>query len=189
MKTIDAELVRKLLSYDPLTGMFTWLARSPDMFEGNRSRDESCLAWNARNAGRQAGTRGGDGYVIIRILRKNFKAHRLAFLIMTGKFPSAQIDHINLHKSDNRWDNIRSCNNSENMQNRPIYKSNTSGYTGVHKRMRDGKWKVKIAANNKDIYIGAFENKECAYAAYVSAKARYHPFSPSVQQSPPSAER
>lgn len=83
---LDAELLRSLLDYDPLTGLFTW--------RSNRSNVK---------AGTIAGCFDASGYWQITVLNRSRKAHRLAHLYMTGNWPTLHIDHINQVRHDNRW--------------------------------------------------------------------------------------
>lgn len=75
--------LKSLLHYDPKTGIFTW---------NNTLK--------TKVSGKQAGSLSKDG-IVIGINRGTFRAHRLAFIYMTGAAPS-QVDHINLDKKDNR---------------------------------------------------------------------------------------
>ena len=42
-----------------------------------------------------AGGKDVKGYVCIRVMGKTYKAHRLAWLYVHGKWPENEIDHIN----------------------------------------------------------------------------------------------
>jgi len=42
-----------------------------------------------------------------------------------------QVDHINHDTLDNRRENIRVCNRSENQMNRTLQKNNSTGFKGV----------------------------------------------------------
>jgi hypothetical protein len=131
---ITAELVRKLLDYDPKTGIFRWKTRTPDMFNsGKQSAEHSCATWNGKWAGEEAGT-VGDRYVKIQIFNKLFLAHRLAVLIMTGKMPEADVDHKDLNKNHNSWKNIREATRSQNNMNANVKTSNKLGVKGVYYR-------------------------------------------------------
>jgi hypothetical protein len=109
-------------------------------------------------------------------------AHRLAWFYVHGEFPKCELDHINGVRDDNRISNLRECSRAENMQNAGMFKTNTSGYTGVtwHKQRR--KWAAQIWVNNKRMYLGLRESKEDAYALYLEAKAKYHTFQPTPRE-------
>lgn len=61
------------------------------------------------------------------------------------------IDHINRIKYDNRSLNLRIVNQSQNMRNLPISKTNQSGITGVDYKIinRRAFWRVRIYDNNR----------------------------------------
>jgi hypothetical protein len=105
---LDYTRLRELLNYAPSTGIFTW----------NVSRGRA-------TAGAQAGSEDYSGYVLIRVDKILYKAHRLAVLYMTGKWPECQVDHINGVEGDNRWSNLRECTVKEN-HNFPLAKTNNS---------------------------------------------------------------
>ncbi len=153
---LTAEKARKLWYYNPDTGEF--------VNKVNRSRNAG--------KGKLAGYIHPTGYKFIKFKYKAFSAHRLAWLIMTGKWPT-NIDHINGNPSDNRWNNLRECTAAQNAHNSKIRKNNNSGFKGVcwHKSK---KWHVRIGINNKRIYIGLFDTKEEAYEAYIKASKQYH---------------
>lgn len=91
---ITAEMVGDALFYCPTTGGFRW--------------------WKT---GRYAGG-AKDGYVIIRVFGRNFPAHRLAWLLHTGEWPTGVVDHINRNRADNRASNLRDVTPTENARNR-----------------------------------------------------------------------
>ena len=55
-------------------------------------------------------------YTYIKIYNKRYRAHRLAFLYMTGEIPKL-VDHINRLPWDNTWTNLRATNHRENALN------------------------------------------------------------------------
>lgn len=98
------------------------------------------------------------GYRYITIKHKTYREHRVAFFYMTGKWPDDQIDHINQNKADNRWINLREVSAATNCQNRPMFKNNKSGYTGVVWNKQCQKWQVNCRANSKIFYLGLYTN-------------------------------
>jgi len=155
LELTQAEL-KKILTYNPLTGRFTWKKIS-----GNIKKDGS------------AGSKACYGYMQIKINRNVYKMHRLAWLYMTGKWPEGEIDHINQIKDDNRWLNLRDISNSENKKNKPIYKNNKSGIPGVLWHKRNEKWMAYIKVNSKRIHLGYFSDKFEAVCARLSANNKH----------------
>lgn len=83
-----------------------------------------------------------------------------------------EVDHINGNPSDNRKSNLRIVSHLENMQNKKIYKNNTSGTTGVS-QLHNGKWKARIMVNGNEMWLGTFETKEEAVYARHAAEEKY----------------
>ena len=65
----------------------------------------------------QAGTPDREGYVVIRYAGKGYKAHRLAWLHVYGRWPNGPLDHINRLKNDNRIENLRETDDALNQHN------------------------------------------------------------------------
>jgi hypothetical protein len=157
MSELTAERLRELLHYNPETGEFTWLA--------------------APRAQRQAGDRAGfanNGYRLIGIAGHRYYEHRLAWLYMAGEWPPENIDHRDLDRANNRWTNLRLATYSQNAQNRPIGKANTSGYKGVYWHKIDEKWRAVIRVGGRRKHLGLFNDKEAAHAAYVAAAEKHY---------------
>ena len=155
---LTAEYLRKALSYDHETGVFRWKWR-----EGHRG----CL--NARQTDKIAGAVNGDGYVLININHRTYKAHRLAWLYIHGFWPINDIDHINGERTDNRIANLREATRQENTHNRKINKNNSTGITGVNWDKQHQKYRVRI----KDNHIGLFTTLEAAATARAAAEIKY----------------
>lgn len=72
------------------------------------------------------------------------------------------VDHKNVNGLDNRRDNLRPANGSEQGYNKKIYKRNTSGYKGVHlvtRRVASGSrtpWTSYVNARNVRFHLGYF---------------------------------
>jgi len=104
--------------------------------------------------------------------------HRnLMHQVLLGKKDGLIIDHINGNGLDNRRKNLRFCTKKENSRNNQRRKDFfSSKYKGVYKKTyKSGKvsWSVGITVNNKDIYLGTFENEEHAGYAYNLAAKKY----------------
>lgn len=160
--TLTQERLKELLHYNPDTGEFTW----------NK---------NVSSTGRigcNAGCVATHGYVVIRIDKRLYLAHRLAALYMDGKFPSDMIDHIDSIKSHNAWTNLRYANRSQNSQNKISAQSNNkkSGLLGVYWNEQNKKWGAKVNVDMKQRFAGYHATKELAHEAYLNLKRELHPF-------------
>jgi hypothetical protein len=102
------EMLRKILRYDPATGAIYWRSRDINTFR----TDGIGRAWNDENAGQEAFlTSIAGGAKTQAINGANNLAHRVAWGMHYGKWPSGQVLHENGDNSDNRIENL--------MQNQP----------------------------------------------------------------------
>lgn len=155
--TLSANDLSRDLAYDPESGVFTWLTD-----RGNKVR-----------AGDVAGSPDKDGYTLIFVRGRARKAHRLAFLLMTGMEPAGEVDHINGDRSDNRWSNLRELGRAANCQNKlAAHRQNKSGLLGVSTGRRG--FTANIKCNGARHYLGYFATAEQAHAEYMKAKALMH---------------
>lgn len=160
--------LKSILHYDPDTGVFVWKERPLDYFPTYRSY----RSWNGRYKNTAAGMLHPEGYWIIKINYRGWKAHRLAFIYMTGSEPSCETDHVNGIRNDNRWCNLRAVSKQENLKNQKQYKNNSSGVTGVSLKKQSGKWQAYIRDGNHQIHLGYFLSKQGALDARKKAEAR-----------------
>lgn len=155
---ITQERLKELLHYDPDTGIFI----------NRTTRSSNCVK------GRTSGTYDKHGYRTISLDHINYKAHRLAWLYVNGEFPKKGLDHKNTIKDDNRIDNLREANQSENGANNNIYKNNKSGYKGVFFEKFTQRWKAALTKNGKSYNLGRYDTPEEAHEAYKKAALEYH---------------
>lgn len=147
-------LLTEVLNYDPFTGVFTWkVARTGNVKVGD-------VAGSLNK---------GSGYREVWIGERHYAAHRLAWLYMAGEWPTFTVDHENLNKDDNRWENLRAATQGQQCANRGKPKSNTSGVKGVSWCKQSQKWYASIKHKGKSKSLGHYSNLEDAAAAYARA--------------------
>lgn len=155
---LTLDRLKALLRYDPETGKFTRLTSQG----------------GCRVGAEIVGNISKRGYASISVDGKLYRANRLAWFYMTGKWPDPECDHENRKRSDNRWVNLREVDHFKNMQNTGTPKNNTSGHVGVTLDKENGKWRAEIMANGERYRLGRFDSIEAAAAARMSAKAELH---------------
>lgn len=159
---VTQERLKELLNYDPDTGVFTWKRR--DWYTGKRE------AWNVKYADKPAGcVHDSTGYVKIRVDKRLYLAHRLAWIYVHGKISDMEIDHINHNGVDNRLVNLRLATSKQNKFNKRISSKNASGYKGISFHKKLNKWAAYISRNKKTIYLGLFDTPQEAHKEYTKA--------------------
>lgn len=156
--------ILEVLTYEPETGLFRWRIHT-------RGRGRKI------SPGDVAGTLSGQGYVQIKTLGRLVRAHRLAYLFMTGEWPpkGMEPDHKNGRRNDNRWENLRLVTRSQNNLNAGLRKSNKSGVTGVSFQARRGVWDARIKVDGRLYLLGQHKTKEEAIIARRDAERRLTP--------------
>lgn len=160
MKHIEQDLLKKLLHYDPESGVFTWKKRTVSELTPNKrgvnvfnSLHENTIAGNISTS-----EKSKTSYVNIKLLNETFKAHRLAFIYMEGEAPE-EVDHIDHDGLNNKWDNLRASTNKDNSKNLPMQKSNKTGVIGVNWHKAAKKWQARaVNKDGKRIDLGRYDD-------------------------------
>jgi len=155
--TEEENLLKEYLSYCPFTGVLVW-EKQP----GTRVK-----------VGDEAGCVGETGYIQIRFKGALYKAHRIAWFFMTGRWPAHEIDHKNGCEADNRWRNLREATTQQNAMNQAIGTRNKSGVIGVAFYKRTGRWEAYITYKWKRIPLGTYKTIEEAMAVRTQAELDY----------------
>ncbi len=144
-----ADYVKSVLDYDPVTGEFIWKTHQ----------------WRSR-VGKPAGFVHG-GYRFIGLQNGNFRAHRIAWLYVQGRWPTNVIDHIDRNSLNNAIDNLREATIKENRRNREF-----KGVVQDHRR-KTPKFRARIRVDGRDINLGSFNPEAEARAAYIAGNIQY----------------
>lgn len=157
----DIPRLRELLSYDPTTGLLTWLPRKV------RAGGVGCndTAFNNKYAGKVTNYVGNAGHIYVTVEGHTFLGHRIAWALHYGEWPPRHIDHKNRNPADNRIENLRLATGTQNSANSGMNRRNKSGVKGVFWNRFRGKWQAIVGYNGKLILVGSFDRMEDAVVA------------------------
>jgi hypothetical protein len=142
--------------YDPATGVFTW-----------------CVSRNRQPKDSLAGTKTYHGYTAIKVDGVTYRAHRLAWLYVYGEWPTAELDHVNRIRNDNRIANLRLTTRFLNMQNLEKV-GMCSKHVGVSRYQDKIRWRAYITVKGKQINLGIFNTENEALNARKLAEVAYY---------------
>ena len=160
---ITHEKLVDVLEYDAFTGKFTWRARS-----------DVPKWWNTKYAGKQAGNQDAHGYITLCIDGRAYKAHRMAWLYITGYIPSVEIDHKDGVRENNAFSNLRLATDLQNAVNAKKRSDNNSGFKGVSWHASSRKWQAQINVNGLRKSLGYFSSPKAASDVYLAKAAELH---------------
>lgn len=122
---------------------------------------------------RKTGAVFKGSYIRITINGRSYRAHRLAFLLMTKSWPENYVDHIDRDGKNNKWCNLRQATPSENMMNRSVQKNSSTGIPGVCWIRKKKRWRAYIKVNREYIHLGLHRDIEDAIKARHEAEEKY----------------
>ncbi len=154
---LTQELVKELFDY--VDGKLIW----KNVLHGSRKA----------LIGKEASCTNNYGYKTVSVACHRHLVHRIIFLYHHGFLPK-EIDHADGNRINNRIENLRVCNRSENNANSKLRKNNTSGFKGICWSKRDRTWEAKINANKKTFHLGMFDDLEVAAQIVRIARIQHH---------------
>lgn len=148
MKSVDhlsIEFLRSVFTFDAETGELRW-----------RYRDDMSAQWNGRYAGKIAGNRDSKGtrYVWVSVNDILYAAHRIIWAVVTGAWPTNEIDHRDTDGKNNKFTNLREATRSQNLGNAKLSRANTSGFKWVSWNKKRCLWMALMQINNAKIIVG-----------------------------------
>lgn len=152
---IDILTLKRYLDYNPNTGDLIWI------------NNTTCRDMIGQRAGSIFVSKDSRRYWRTKLLGHNYFNHRLAFFYMTGEWPE-QIDHKDDNGLNNRWNNLRDVDQSQNFANR-----GTLDMRGVDQVSPNG-YRAKVSYYSQQIYLGVFPTKEQAFEAYKNKLIELH---------------
>lgn len=162
---MPAPAVAQVLAYNPITGALTW-RRRPDCPE----------AWNARYAGKLAGTKKkGEIQISVKWAgrRRLYRAHHLAWAILKGEWPRPEVDHEDGDPHNNRAVNLRLATRNQNTTNRKSVVGQCR-YRGVYWIKAKGRYAAQIKSRGVSRWLGLHSTAGSAARAYDHAALALH---------------
>lgn len=159
--------LQRILDYDPITGMWRF-----------KYRPDRSFRWNARYAGKIAGTVGLKSlYRTIDIDGKHYRSARLAWMYHYGIDPGElEVDHIDWVHDNDAIANLRLATPSQQISHFPrtVYAGAPvkRPYRGVVITPA-GRWAARMILNKKTIYLGTFDTPELARDCYNRAASEH----------------
>jgi HNH endonuclease len=141
-----AERLRELLRYDPDDGTLRWRVDR--------------TGWT--RTGDIAGRRKKSGRIDVGIDGSLYVATRIIFKMVTGRDPVAQIDHIDMDPSNNRWGNLRQASHAQNQAN--TVARSASRLKGAYKAGK--RFTAAITVDGVTTYLGCFKTAEEAHECW-----------------------
>jgi len=160
-KNITQDFLRAIFDYDAEKGRLIW----KESTRGHKAGEIAGTLQRSKSHGEQY-RQISIGYGGVDVVTLE---HRLIFLWHHGYLP-VQVDHVNMNKTDNRIENLRSSDASRNQMNTVVRTSTKSGLKGVHWDESRGAWMSRIKINGKHVFLGRFATKEEAYEARKQAQ-------------------
>lgn len=149
---LTQDLLRSLLRYEPETGNFIRIVGRKGVA-----------------AGAIAGWKLDTGYISISIRidgkDRHFRAHRLVWFYMTSVWPSADVEHRDTDRTNNRWSNLREATRSQNLQNMSP-RGGSSKFKGVCYDKKRKSWEAYVGTGKTRVRLGRFKEEIDAARAY-----------------------
>lgn len=124
-------------------------------------------------AGSVAGNVDCKGYWRLRLKGKDYLAHRVVYALFNGCMPEF-IDHVDTNRKNNKINNLRSVNASQNQFNRKLNKNNRSGIKGIFRDEKRDEWVATIWKGSKIAFSGRFKSKKEASEALIINRRMLH---------------
>lgn len=155
MITFTHAELSEVFHYDPTTGNITYKVDTM-----------------RKSIGDIATMRHNEGYLMMQIGGKQYLAHRIAWFLHHGDWPTGQIDHVDHVRTNNAISNLRDVVSRDNQLNTSKKKNNSSGHNGV-RILPSGRYCAFIMVNRKQISLGTFDDIDDAVAARKAADVKY----------------
>lgn len=150
------EELKQLVTYDPVTGNFISKVNRGKKVKVGDILGSICPT---------------HGYVYITIDNLKYKAHRLAYLYMTGVMPEL-VDHKDTIRNNNSWGNLREASPMQNSHNSKAYSTSTTGIKGLSYNNNRAYYSAQVMKNKvlyqEYFHLSNYDTKEQALEAAIN---------------------
>ena len=129
-----------------------------------------------KTAGKEAGTklvRGPLTHRHIKVNRKRYFTHVVAWLLVHGVHPVSMLDHANGNGEDNRMLNLSEKTTQGNARNSSVRSDSSTGVVGVSWYKRKQKYSAYIKVDGVKLHLGYYESIADAIAARKQAEVTH----------------
>lgn len=156
--------MKECLRLDSVTGELWWICRPLEHFKSKRIQN----LWNSKYVGKRAGyTYPKNKRTFFKLDGRNYYNSIVCWALYYNKWPTKQIDHIDRNPDNNKPQNLREADFSQQQGNINIRKSNKLGYRNIYKS-RNGSYIVDVR-KNRTRYVKTFQKLSDA-ASWASTK-------------------
>jgi len=159
---------RALALFEYRDGILIWKPRPLSDFNSVRG----FRGWNTKFPGKIAGC-NKHIYSVVGISAVNYLQHRVIFLMHHGYMPEF-LDHIDHDPKNNKVENLRPADKSQNNMNRPVQKNSPSGHKNVHWNKQHEKWMVRVQKDAAVVFGGLFSSVEAAAERAAQLRGQIH---------------
>ncbi len=106
--------------------------------------------------------------------RRALHEHHIAWYFMVGEWPTFEIDHRDQDGLNNRWENLRPADASQQQLNSNLRSDNKTGVKGVWWDRAQNRFRAQISVNGKLIQLGGFPTIDEAIDVRRAAEAKHY---------------
>jgi Recombination endonuclease VII/AP2 domain len=151
-ETLSVDRIRQLWDYDAETGVLKWK-----------------VAFRGIAVGTPAATTRNGGRAVV-FQQRTYQVTRIVWAHFYGVHPSAHVVPKNGDKLDMRIANLKEQSRSETIYGSKKRSTNKSGYVGVSRNSRVGKWVASLTRDYRRVHLGFFDTPEEAATAVEKAR-------------------